>query len=276
VNAGWYCDNPASGRVLEKLGCKRNGEEKRACLDAAAGCHATWSPLTALPYMTRRRSHEFLDSAKVYIKSGAGGNGCVSFRREKFIGVRRPQWRGRRARRRRVGRGGREPQHADRLPFPAAHSAKNGGNGMGKEMAGANGPDAVVKVPVGTQIYEEDNETLIADLDHPGARVMLLKGGNGGFGNAHFKSSPIRRRVTPIPASPRKKNHLAAAEADRRCRIDRPAQCREIDLSRARVRGENRRSPTILHHAQSAARYGARLRHGLCRCRSSRSDRGCP
>jgi GTP-binding protein len=70
---------------------------------------------------------------------------------------------------------------------------------MGKEMAGANGNDAVLKVPVGTQIYEEDNETLIADLDHVGARVLLAKGGNGGFGNAHFKSSTNQapRRANP-------------------------------------------------------------------------------
>jgi GTPase len=78
-------------------------------------------------------------------------------------------------------------------------SAGNGGAGMGKEMTGARGADAVLKVPVGTQIYEEDDETLVADLDRPGARMMLLKGGNGGFGNAHFKSSTNQapRRANP-------------------------------------------------------------------------------
>ena len=145
---------------------------------------------------------KFLDSAKVYIKSGSGGNGCVSFRREKFIEFGGPNG----------GNGGRGgdvwAEAVENLNtlidyrFQQHISAKNGGNGMGKEMAGANGPDATVKVPVGTQIYEEDNETLIADLDRPGARIMLLKGGNGGFGNAHFKSSTNQAPRHANPGQP--------------------------------------------------------------------------
>ncbi len=132
---------------------------------------------------------KFLDQAKVYIKSGAGGNGCVAFRREKFIEYGGP-WGGN------GGRGGDVWAEAvDNLNtlidyrFQQHISAKNGEGGMGKEMSGHNGDDALIRVPPGTQIYEEDGETLIADLAHTGDRVKLAKGGNGGFGNAHFKSA---------------------------------------------------------------------------------------
>jgi GTP-binding protein len=130
---------------------------------------------------------KFLDQAKVYLRSGSGGNGCVSFRREKFIEFGGPNGGD-------GGRGGdvwaEAVENLNTLidyRFQQHIEAKNGGPGMGRDMAGANGADALVKVPVGTQIYEADNESLIADLDRPGARVLILKGGNGGFGNAHFK-----------------------------------------------------------------------------------------
>src|SRR5258707_478014 len=74
--------------------------------------------------------------------------------------------------------------------------------GKGKEMTGANGEDALMRVPVGTQIYEEDGEMLICDLDRPGARVLLLKGGNGGFGNAHFKSATNQAPRHANPGQP--------------------------------------------------------------------------
>src|SRR3974390_3418022 len=125
----------------------------------------------------------FLDVAKVYAASGAGGNGCIAFRREKFIEYGGPNGGD-------GGRGGdvwaEAVENLNTLidyRFQQHITAKSGGHRMGKEMAGATGPDTGLKVPVGTQIYEEDNETPIADLDRPGARVMLLKGGNGGFGN---------------------------------------------------------------------------------------------
>lgn len=142
---------------------------------------------------------KFLDTAKVYIRSGSGGDGCISFRREKFIEFGGPNG----------GDGGRGgdvwAEAADNLNtlidyrFQQHIAARNGGNGMGKEMAGAKGADAILKVPVGTQIYEQDDATLIADLDRPGTRVLLAKGGNGGFGNAHFKSSTNQapRRANP-------------------------------------------------------------------------------
>jgi GTP-binding protein len=142
---------------------------------------------------------KFLDEAKVYIRSGDGGNGCVSFRREKFIEFGGPNGGD-------GGKGGDVIAEAvDGLNtlidyrYQQHFYAKNGGGGMGKDRHGANGADAVLKVPVGTQIYEEDGETLLADLTERGQRAVLAHGGNGGFGNAHFKSSTNRapRRANP-------------------------------------------------------------------------------
>src|SRR3954465_3996998 len=132
---------------------------------------------------------KFLDEAKVYIRSGDGGNGCVSFRREKFIEFGGPNG----------GDGG----HGGDVIVIAVNglntlidyryqqhfTAQNGRAGMGKDRHGANGKDIVMKVPAGTQIYEEDGETLLADLTEVGQTVTIARGGNGGFGNAHFKSS---------------------------------------------------------------------------------------
>jgi len=144
----------------------------------------------------------FLDTAKVYIRSGNGGNGCVAFRREKFIEYGGP-WGGD------GGKGGDVWAEAvDNLNtlidyrYQQHVAAKNGQHGMGKEMTGAHGADAVLKVPPGTQIYEEDGETMIADLARTGERVLLLKGGNGGFGNAHFKSSTNRAPRQANPGQP--------------------------------------------------------------------------
>src|SRR6202044_1945131 len=135
---------------------------------------------------------KFLDEAKVHIRSGDGGNGCVSFRREKFIEFGGPNG----------GDGGKGGDViAETVPglntlidyrYQQHFFAKNGGGGMGKDRHGANGADAVLQVPVGTQIYEEDGETLLADLTETGERMVLAHGGNGGFGNAHFKSATNR------------------------------------------------------------------------------------
>jgi len=145
---------------------------------------------------------KFLDEAKIYIQSGAGGNGCVSFRREKFIEFGGPNGGD-------GGRGGdviaecveglntlidyRYQQH---------FKAKPGGGGMGKDRHGAKGADMVLKVPVGTQIYDEDGETLLADFTKVGQRVVLAKGGNGGFGNAHFKSATNQAPRHANPGQP--------------------------------------------------------------------------
>jgi GTPase len=142
---------------------------------------------------------KFLDEAKVYIRSGDGGNGCVSFRREKFIEFGGPNGGD-------GGKGGDVIAEAvDGLNtlidyrYQQHFFAKNGRAGMGKDRHGANGADATLKVPVGTQIYEEDGDTLIADFTELGQRVVLAHGGNGGFGNTHFKSSTNR---TPRRANP--------------------------------------------------------------------------
>src|SRR3954467_13805353 len=142
---------------------------------------------------------KFLDQAKIYIRSGDGGAGAVSFRREKFIEFGGPDG----------GDGGKGgdvwAECVDGLNtlidyrYQQHFKAPKGQHGMGKNRAGHKGDDVVLKVPVGTQILDEDGETLIADLTHVGERVLLAKGGNGGFGNAHFTSSTNRapRRANP-------------------------------------------------------------------------------
>ncbi len=135
---------------------------------------------------------KFLDEAKVYVRSGDGGNGCVAFRREKFIEHGGPSGGN-------GGRGGNVVIEAVEglntlidYRYAQHFKARPGVPGQGKDMHGARGDDVVLKVPVGTQIFDEDKETLIADLTKVGERLTLAEGGNGGFGNAHFKSSTNR------------------------------------------------------------------------------------
>jgi GTP-binding protein len=145
---------------------------------------------------------KFLDVAKVYAASGAGGNGCIAFRREKFIEYGGPYG----------GDGGRggdviavAVENLNTLidfRFQQHVKAKSGEGGKGKVMTGAGGADAIMKVPVGTEIYEEDGETLIVDMATPGQRYRLLKGGNGGFGNAHFKSATNQAPEFALPGQP--------------------------------------------------------------------------
>lgn len=145
------------------------------------------------------RRMKFLDRARIYIESGAGGAGCLSFRREKFVEYGGPNGGD-------GGRGGHVfAEAADNLNtlidfrFQQHFAAKNGRPGEGSNCTGADGADLVIKVPVGTQIYEEDEETLVADLDRVGERALLAKGGNGGWGNARFKSATNQapRRANP-------------------------------------------------------------------------------
>jgi GTP-binding protein len=147
---------------------------------------------------------KFLDQARIYIRSGDGGAGAVSFRREKFIEFGGPDG----------GNGGHGgdvvAECVDGLNtlidyrYQQHFKAKTGGHGMGKNRSGAGASDVVLKVPVGTQVYDEDNETLLADLTMVGQRVVLAKGGNGGFGNAHFKSSTNRAPRHANPGLPGK------------------------------------------------------------------------
>jgi GTP-binding protein len=169
---------------------------------------------------------KFLDEAKVYIASGAGGNGCIAFRREKFIEFGGPSGGD-------GGRGGDVIVEAVNglntlidYRFQQHFKAARGGNGMGKDRHGANGKDVVLKVPVGTQVYEEDGETLLADLTEIGQRATLLTGGNGGFGNTHFKTSTNRAPRHANPGEP-------AEEATIRLRLKLIADAGLIGLPNA-------------------------------------------
>ena len=135
---------------------------------------------------------KFLDLAKVTIRSGSGGNGCISFRREKYIEYGGPDG----------GDGGDGgdvwAETVDGLNtlidfrYQQHFFAKNGQAGMGRQRSGKDGDDIVLRVPVGTEILDEDEETVLADLTELGQRVKLASGGNGGFGNLHYKSSTNR------------------------------------------------------------------------------------
>ena len=132
---------------------------------------------------------KFLDQAKIHIQSGNGGNGCVSFRREKFVEFGGPNG----------GNGGKGGdiiiKCVDGLNtlidyrYRQHFKAKNGSPGMGSDKTGRSGDDTIIEVPRGTLILEEDNEEVIADIINKDQSLTILKGGNGGFGNAHFKSS---------------------------------------------------------------------------------------
>jgi GTP-binding protein len=142
---------------------------------------------------------KFLDQCKIYLKSGDGGRGAMSFRREKFIEFGGPD-------------GGDGGKGGD-IVFEAVANlntlidyrysqhfrAQNGRGGAGANRTGANGHDLVLRVPVGTQVLDDDRESVLADLTEPGQRVVLLRGGDGGFGNAHYKSSTNQapRRAGP-------------------------------------------------------------------------------
>jgi GTP-binding protein len=142
---------------------------------------------------------KFLDQAKIFLRSGDGGDGCVGFRREKYVEFGGPDGGD-------GGKGGNVvAETADGLNtlidfrYRQHFKADRGVNGSGGNRAGATGQDAVLQVPPGTQIYEEDNETLIADLTNENARVVLCRGGDGGRGNARFKTSTNQapRRADP-------------------------------------------------------------------------------
>ena len=141
---------------------------------------------------------KFLDQAKIYLRSGDGGDGVVAFRREKFIEFGGPDGGD-------GGKGGdivfEAVQNLNTLidfRYAQHFRAPKGGNGAGADKTGAGAPAVVIKVPIGTQIFDYDRETMLADMDAPGKRIVLLRGGDGGFGNAHFKSSTNRapRRST--------------------------------------------------------------------------------
>ena len=142
---------------------------------------------------------KFLDQAKIHVQSGAGGNGCLSFRREAFVEFGGPDGGD-------GGRGGHVVVEAVAglntlidFRYRRHYKAGRGQHGMGRNRTGAAGKDIVLKVPAGTQIFDEDQEFMMADLTRPGETVVLLEGGRGGLGNSHFKSSTNRapRQTTP-------------------------------------------------------------------------------
>jgi GTP-binding protein len=142
---------------------------------------------------------KFLDQAKIYVRSGNGGRGSVSFRREKYIPFGGPDG----------GNGGKGGdvilEAANNINtlidyrFQQHMEAKNGEGGAGRKRSGLAGKDIVLRVPVGTQVLAEDNETVLLDLDKAGMRTVLMKGGDGGFGNEHYKSATNQapRHATP-------------------------------------------------------------------------------
>ena len=146
---------------------------------------------------------KFLDTVKIHVRSGNGGNGCVAFRREKFIEFGGP-WGGD------GGRGGHVYIEAVAnlntlidFRYQQHFKAERGVDGMGKMMHGPKGKDCIIKVPIGTQVFnEDDDETVLYDLTVEGQRYMLCKGGDGGRGNLHFKSSTNRAPRQSEPGFP--------------------------------------------------------------------------
>ncbi len=135
---------------------------------------------------------KFLDQAKIYIRSGDGGDGVIAFRRERFIEFGGPDGGN-------GGRGGHvEFEAVENLNtlidfrYTQHFRAPKGGNGAGSDRTGAAAKDVLIRVPIGTQIMDNEREVLLADLDAPGKRITLCRGGDGGHGNAHFKSSTNR------------------------------------------------------------------------------------
>jgi len=135
---------------------------------------------------------KFLDEAKVFVKAGDGGDGVIAFRREKYIEFGGPDGGN-------GGKGGNVVVEAVEglntlidYRYAQHFKARKGGNGAGSDRTGAGSDDVVLKVPIGTQILADDKETLLADLDAPGKRVVIARGGDGGYGNAHYKTSTNR------------------------------------------------------------------------------------
>jgi GTP-binding protein len=144
----------------------------------------------------------FIDRATIFVRAGKGGNGAVSFRREKYIPKGGPDG----------GDGGKggdvviigDPSHDTllHLTHHPHYRAKNGGNGMGRQMHGGDGQDVIIPVPLGTVVMDHDSDQVIADIDQPGQRVIVAKGGAGGFGNEHFKTSTNQSPAQATPGEP--------------------------------------------------------------------------
>jgi GTP-binding protein len=145
---------------------------------------------------------QFIDEVKIFIESGKGGNGCVSFRREKFVPRGGPNG----------GDGGKGGdvifECANNLNtlvdfrFQQHFKAENGESGKGSNCHGSNGKNLILKLPIGTQVFDEDTKTLLVDMTSEGQKVVIAKGGKGGFGNARFKSSTNQAPKKALPGFP--------------------------------------------------------------------------
>ena len=143
-----------------------------------------------------------VDRARIFVRSGKGGNGCVSFRREKFVPKGGPNGGD-------GGDGGDVVLVGDEsldtlltVTHRPHYRAEHGGQGLGSQMHGANGDDKIVKVPLGTLVYDEESNELIADISEHDQRLVVAKGGKGGFGNEHFKSSTNQAPRETTPGEP--------------------------------------------------------------------------
>ncbi len=204
----------------------------------------------------------FLDQAKIFVRSGAGGPGAVSFRREKFVEFGGPDG----------GDGGKGGDIVfEAVPglntlidfrYTQHFRAPRGKGGSGSNRTGAGGADLVIKVPVGTQLLADDEDrTLLADLTREGAACIFLKGGMGGRGNASYKTSTNRApRQHQTGEDGRGDVAVAAPQAPRRRRPRRPSQRGQVDLPQLghQRRSEGRRLPLHDAHARSSGSSATR------------------
>lgn len=178
----------------------------------------------------REKTMKFLDQAKIYVKSGDGGAGCVSFRREKYIEFGGPNGGD-------GGKGGsvyfEAVENLNTLidfRYNQHFKAPRGQHGMGSDKTGAKGDDIIIKVPVGTEIVADDGETVIVDMIKPGQLYMIAKGGDGGRGNAQSDGGQSGAALCRTGLAGRRALGLAAVESDCRRRAYRYAECGKIDL----------------------------------------------
>jgi hypothetical protein len=218
---------------------------------------------------------KFLDYARVTIRSGGGGAGCVSFRREKFVEFGGPDGGD-------GGRGGDVWVEAVEglntlidFRYQQHFFAKNGQPGMGRNRTGKDGDDIVLRVPVGTEILDEDEETVIADMTETGQRVLLAKGGNGGFGNTHFKTSTNQapRRANPGQEGV-ERDALAPSQAHRGRGPRGAAECGQVHLPRRHLERAAQDRGLPVHHAAPESRRRGRGRGRVRDRRHPRPHRG--
>ena len=204
---------------------------------------------------------KFVDEAKIEVAAGNGGDGCASFRREKFIPKGGPDGGD-------GGRGGSVWAVADRnvntlidFRYARRHQAKNGANGRGGDCYGAAGADIKLRVPVGTLITDVDTAEQLADLSTHGQRTLLARGGRGGLGNLHFKSSTNRTPRQFTKGEPGRTAHVESRVTSvGRCRVARPSQRRQVDADPRRVQRAAEGCRVSIYDVASESR-----------CRSSRA-----